>query len=198
MVAAIVLCAASGGLVLAYGRMRVRCPHRDLATRSAAALLICGSAVTGSLVMEQSGLEAGIIVALLGVCAIVSVITDSCAGLILDCVTLPATAGIVSVAAVAGDAQASLAGAAGGGGTLALMWLISRGNAIGLGDAKLGACIGAALGFERAETVLGVAFVLGGLYAVVAIARGASRGDRVCFAPYLALASGIVVAWGNR
>jgi len=75
------------------------------------------------------------------------------------------------------------------------MWMLSRGRAIGLGDVKFAACIGAALGSLQGELALGVAFVLGGTYAAVALVRGSRRDASTCFAPYLAAASFAVVCW---
>jgi leader peptidase (prepilin peptidase)/N-methyltransferase len=61
------------------------------------------------------------------------------------------------------------------------------GRGLGLGDAKLACCIGAALGPSDGLASLGIAFVLGGAYAgFLLVSRRGRRSDAVPFAPYLA------------
>ena len=193
---ALVLCAACGALLAACARLRgVRCRCEAMATPCTIAVLVGGSAAGGILAERQPGIEAALVVATLATCAIASTITDARNGVIVDRVTIPATALILTSAVAAGQAGASVEGSLASGGTLGLLWMLSRGRAIGLGDIKFAACIGAALGSVQGELALGVAFVLGGVYAVTALMRGARRSDATCFAPYLAIASFAVMWW---
>lgn len=76
-------------------------------------------------------------------------------------------------------------GAALGGGAFLLLRVLSRGGA-GLGDAKLAAALGLWLGIEGTAVMLALAALLGGLAALVLLARGAGLRTAVPFGPFLA------------
>jgi leader peptidase (prepilin peptidase)/N-methyltransferase len=86
--------------------------------------------------------------------------------------------------------------AAGGciaGGALLGLYVLTRGRGLGLGDVKLATAIGAGLTPVHSLVALGTAFVIGGGYAAVLIARGrAGRHDAIAFGPFLA--AGAVIA----
>lgn len=139
-------------------------------------------------VWRNTGLDA-----LIGVLAIataaIACVTDLQSGYIFDAVTAPALGATFVLAAVNGTLSGSLAGAALVGACFAALHLATRGRGIGLADAKLGACIGAAVGVQQGVAVMENAFVLGGVYAAVLLAmRRAQRGTEIRFAPYLAIA----------
>jgi leader peptidase (prepilin peptidase) / N-methyltransferase len=74
------------------------------------------------------------------------------------------------------------------GGTLFVMALVMPAG-MGMGDAKLAALIGlvlGALGWRYVGVAVGLGILAGGVGAVVALARGASRKDAIPFGPYLA------------
>jgi leader peptidase (prepilin peptidase)/N-methyltransferase len=78
------------------------------------------------------------------------------------------------------------------GGIFMVIGLIGRG-ALGTGDVKLAAALGAVLGFPLAMTGLLVGVVLGGLAALVLlVTRRVGRKDPIAYGPYLALGAWIV------
>ncbi len=122
----------------------------------------------------------------LSVCAV----TDVQTGYVFDAVTIGSFVCILVLSAMQGDASATLGGAAVTAAALGILYAVSLGRGLGLGDVKLGACIGAMLGATDGVAALGLAFVLGGAYAAsVLLLRRAKRGTAVRFAPYLAAAA---------
>jgi leader peptidase (prepilin peptidase)/N-methyltransferase len=85
------------------------------------------------------------------------------------------------------------------GGGLFLVALVSRG--MGMGDVKLAALIGLVLGSISLALVgvaAGAAIVVGGVAAVVALARGAGRKGAMPFGPALAAGAVIAAFWGPQ
>lgn len=134
----------------------------------------------------------GLIVAATAVAAI----TDMQTGLIYDAAVLPALFAVLAAGALEGRPLMGLAGAGAGFAALGSLYAVTRGSGIGLGDLKLGACIGAALGAAAGVAAIGVAFIAGGCAAAALLASGrAGRKTEVRFAPYLALGTGWIVLW---
>ena len=93
---------------------------------------------------------------------------------------------------VAGAYWRVLAGVGLGFGVMLVIYIVSRG-AIGEGDVKMGALMGAAAGYPQVLAALFLAFVVSGLVALALIGlRGMGRKDLMPFGPFLA-ASAIVV-----
>lgn len=114
-------------------------------------------------------------------------VTDAQTGYVFDAITLPSGMAVLAFAAANSSLTTAALGAAAGAGSLGFLYAITRGGGLGLGDVKLGCCIGAPLGASDGLTSVGLAFVLGGMYAsYLLITRRAGRGDAVRFAPYLA------------
>ncbi len=124
----------------------------------------------------------------LALCASVAcALCDVRTGTIPNRITYPAFAAIVLLAASHGAAGTALAGAAAAGGSLFLLHAGTRGRGLGLGDVKLGACIGGGLGVMPGLVALGCAFVAGACVGLTLLAlRRARRGDALPFGPYLA------------
>ncbi|HLD25958.1 MAG TPA: prepilin peptidase [Candidatus Andersenbacteria bacterium] len=81
----------------------------------------------------------------------------------------------------------SLMGALVGAGFLGLLWLITRGQGIGLGDVKLMLPLGALFGTGGTAALLGTAFIVGGLMAsCLLLARRVTAKTAVPFGPFLA------------
>ncbi|HET9392956.1 MAG TPA: A24 family peptidase [Candidatus Rubrimentiphilum sp.] len=138
--------------------------------------------------------ESALVLVLVG-CLAVSAVTDLAAGYIFDSVTL---SGLVA-ASLIGMIDGRFAPIAGGAflvsGAILALHAASRGRGIGLGDAKLAACVGALLGPRNGLRSLGFAFVLGGTYAAVLLLSRRARGkETVPFAPYLAAGAFIELA----
>ncbi|MGH7708518.1 MAG: prepilin peptidase [Vulcanimicrobiaceae bacterium] len=122
-------------------------------------------------------------------------IADARTGLVPNRLTYPALAllGLLALSLQAIDVAS--AGALAIGGTLLTIHLVTRRRGLGLGDVKLGTCIGAGLGPQIGLAALGVAFVAGGAVAGYRLGIAhAARGDAMAFAPYLA--GGCAVAFG--
>ena len=89
--------------------------------------------------------------------------------------------------------MSSILGVLTGGGLLYLIAWVSRGG-MGGGDIKLAAAIGAFLGWENVLWSLGVAFLIGGLVALILLISGLKkRKDPVPFGPFIALGAVIVL-----
>lgn len=113
------------------------------------------------------------------------------------------TAALVTASELAGGSL-SLSGAAVGGlsfgGVLLVVAIVSRGG-MGLGDVKLAGLIGAVVGAVDLPSVAvgaGVAILLGGVAAVVALLRGAERRTALPFGPMLAGGALAAVVAGPR
>jgi leader peptidase (prepilin peptidase)/N-methyltransferase len=85
-----------------------------------------------------------------------------------------------------------------GGGTFLLLAIIGRG-AMGMGDVKLAAAIGALLGLPAALQGLFVGILCGGLAAaILLLTKRVGRKDPMAYGPWLALGAWVVLvhAWG--
>ncbi len=130
---------------------------------------------------------AGPPVALAASGALVAGTVDARTGAIPDPLTTTIAFVALIAALVTGETNVALAGAAAGGGALGVLYLVTRGRGIGLGDVKLAAAIGLGYGPLASTYALGVAFVAGGAYgAWLLLTRRAQRGSTIRFGPFLA------------
>jgi leader peptidase (prepilin peptidase) / N-methyltransferase len=92
----------------------------------------------------------------------------------------------------------SLIGIAVGGGIFLVIILVSGGG-MGGGDMKLGAMLGAFLGWKLGLLALLLGVLAGGAVAVVLLLFGRKgRKDAIPFGPYLALGGAIALLWGDQ
>jgi leader peptidase (prepilin peptidase)/N-methyltransferase len=85
-----------------------------------------------------------------------------------------------------------------GGGTF-LVIILASGGGMGGGDMKLGAMLGAFLGWKVVLLAIFIAVVLGGALAVALIASGLrGRKDPIPFGPFLAAGGAVSLFWGER
>jgi prepilin signal peptidase PulO-like enzyme (type II secretory pathway) len=128
---------------------------------------------------------------------VVGAACDAACGYVFDALTLPSLA-ILCALALASHTFAPFAlGVAASGGSLAALHALTRGRGLGLGDVKLACCIGGALGTLAGIEALGIAFILGGLYAsILLLTKRAERGQELRFAPYMAAGMAIVMLHG--
>ncbi|HCC32285.1 MAG TPA: prepilin peptidase [Clostridiales bacterium] len=127
---------------------------------------------------------------------IVACFTDLETGIIPNRVTIPGT--IVGLALMAfgpaGPVPAVL-GMVAGGGALLLLALVSGGG-MGGGDVKLGALMGAFLGWPDIGAALAVAFLAGGVAGIVLLAaRRKRRRDPIPFGPFLVAGAVAALFW---
>lgn len=85
------------------------------------------------------------------------------------------------------------------GGGAFLVIILASGGGMGGGDMKLGAMLGAFLGWKVVLLAIFVAVVLGGALAVALIALGLrGRKDPIPFGPFLAAGGAVSLFWGER
>ena len=127
-----------------------------------------------------------------------SVLSDIVSGFIFDAVTLTGLAAGLVLSGAVGNMLQALAGAAAGGAAVGALHLITRGRGMGLGDAKLAACIGCAAGPVGALESIGAAFVIGGaVAAAMLLSRSGGPKTSVPFAPFLAAGAAVTMSVGR-
>ena len=130
------------------------------------------------------GIETSIALAI----AAVAAVTDLQCGYVFDRVLLAGGAALAAVAIVDSCLGVDLVGGLVAGVLLLIPWVATRARGIGLGDVKLAAVLGFALGPGGALRTLWIAFVIGALVSAGCIvARRRSRARTVPFAPFLGL-----------
>ena len=120
--------------------------------------------------------------------------------LIPDVITLPGIlVGLVANLAIGHVSWLdSVIGIVVGGGLFLVIILVSRGG-MGGGDMKLGAMLGAFLGWKALLFALFAAIVLGGVVGVAVLVAGLrGRKDPIPFGPFLAAGGAMALLWGER
>ncbi len=159
------------------------------------ALIVCGIAVL-SVRVNSTTLTIGVTLAL--ACTIVAAASDLATGLVFDVTTGGVALAILSWSILEHRSAPVLLWAAICGMTILFLYGATLGRGIGLGDAKLCAVIGAGFAGPAAIVAIGAAFVLGAVWACTMLARcRVRRGERVAFAPFLAVGSIVAVALGG-
>lgn len=86
-----------------------------------------------------------------------------------------------------------------GGGFFLLQWVVSRGKWIGDGDIRLGAAMGAILGWKLLLVALFLAYVVGALVGLVLLAkRKKTMESKIPFGTFLAAATLVCLFWGQQ
>jgi leader peptidase (prepilin peptidase)/N-methyltransferase len=146
------------------------------------------------------GPTAELVVALILLAALVAITgIDLQRQLIPDVITLPGTVAGVLANLVTGRVTwlDSLIGIVTGGGVF-LVIIVASGGGMGGGDMKLGAMLGAFLGWKVALVAIFIAVVVGGVLAIVLMATGIrGRKDPIPFGPFLAAGGAIGLLWGE-
>jgi prepilin signal peptidase PulO-like enzyme (type II secretory pathway) len=146
--------------------------------------LVAGAACATGVHLAAIGALAGVAVAAW---------VDARTGSIFDPLTLTLFMTSLGLCWFDGTPAAGAYGAAGVGAALLLLHAVTDGNGLGLGDVKLGAALGMALGPACGLTAIGFAFIFGGAYgAWLLITKRASSESAVRFGPFIA--AGTVVA----
>jgi leader peptidase (prepilin peptidase)/N-methyltransferase len=178
-----VLCAAAAHVALKH-RLFLRLLRFESIT-----VLIAGVAA-GSLVLMRGPVQSSLPLAAAIACCAVAAVCDAQTGYIFDAVTLPSIVFEVAASAATGKFAFSIAGTAVLAASLTVLFALTRGRGLGLGDVKLAACIGAGAGCNAGLSILGGAFVAGGAYAAfLLLTKRAARGQSLAFGPYLAAAT---------
>lgn len=200
-------CPACGGAiawydnvpVISYLALRARCRACGVAIspRYPAVELLTAAAFLGAFAAFGSSPRFVVAAALLA-CLIVIAAIDLQHQIIPDAITLPGIVAGVLIGVGTGTWLDSLLGALVGGGVFLVIIVIHPGG-MGGGDMKLGAMLGAFLGWKVLLFSLFVAVTGGGALAVVLLATGLrGRKDPIPFGPFLALGGATGLFWGER
>jgi leader peptidase (prepilin peptidase)/N-methyltransferase len=162
-----------------------------------------GEALTGALFVAaflRFRISADLIVALIFLCGLVAITgIDLDRQVIPDVITLPgiAVGFVLNLATQRISWLDSLLGILVGGGIFFVIILISP-SGMGGGDLKLGAMMGAFLGWKLGLLAILLGVLSGGLVAVCLLALGRKgRKDAVPFGPFLALGGALSMLWGK-
>ncbi len=130
--------------------------------------------------------------------AAVSAVTDLQTGYVFDRVLIASALPILILGFLARDVSSLAGGALIGGGVPALLYTVTFGRGIGLGDVKLGAVLGAAAGANEALPLIVIAFIAGGAVAtILLLARRCSAGQPLPLAPFLAIGTDVCFLSGG-
>ena len=131
--------------------------------------------------------------------AIPLVIIDARHKVIPDALSIPFIVVCLVIGELSGLAwYEPLAGAAIGAAFFWLQWFLSKGRWVGSGDIRVGAAMGALLGWKYIFAALIVSYLLGTLYSVVVLlAKKKKLGSTIAFGPFLVVGLLIVYFWGH-
>ncbi|OGV96392.1 hypothetical protein A2W24_04655 [Microgenomates group bacterium RBG_16_45_19] len=83
------------------------------------------------------------------------------------------------------------------GGLLYLIWVLTRGRGMGLGDVKFALVMGVLLGWPRAAIALFLAFLLGAVVGIILLLlKWKKPRERIAFGPFLILGTALALVWG--
>ena len=187
--------------VLSFLALRARCRHcrAPISWRYPAVELL--TAALFLLVLWVRGLGPDLVPALALAAALVAItVIDLDHQLIPDVITLPGVLVGVVASVLTGRPPwlESLIGVVVGGGLFFLIIVASRGG-MGGGDMKLGAMLGAFLGWKIALVAVFLGVLTGGALAVVLLVTARKgRKDAVPFGPFLALGGLVGLLWGDQ
>lgn len=186
--------------LISYALLRARC-RRCGATISPRYPIV--ELVTGLLFVLagwERGLAPDLVAALVLLATLVAITAiDLDRQLIPDVISLPGIAVGLLLSVITGQPGwlDSLLGVLLGGGIFLLIIVASRGG-MGGGDMKLGAMLGAFLGWKLVLVAILLAVLAGGAVAIGLLAlRRKGRKDAVPFGPFLALGGAVSLFWGR-
>jgi leader peptidase (prepilin peptidase)/N-methyltransferase len=187
--------------VLSFVALRGRCRACAVAISPRYPVVELGTAISWTLAYRKFGFTTDFAAAIVLLSALV-VITgiDLAHQMIPDVITLPGTVtGFVANLATGHVSWLdSLLGILVGGGIF-LIIIVASGGGMGGGDMKLGAMLGAFLGWKVLLLSLFVSVLLGGALAIgLLAARRRGRKDPIPFGPFLALGGAVGLFWGDR
>jgi leader peptidase (prepilin peptidase) / N-methyltransferase len=186
--------------LLSFVLLRARCRKcgEPISWRYPAVELITGLLFVWAVV--ERGLTVDLIPALLLVSGLVAITgIDLDHQLIPDTISIPGIVVGLVASSVTGRPGwlSSLTGILVGGGIFLLIIVASRGG-MGGGDMKLGAMLGAFLGWKLALVGILLAVLAGGVLAIVVLlTRRKGRKDAIPFGPFLALGGVVSLFWGE-
>jgi leader peptidase (prepilin peptidase)/N-methyltransferase len=201
-------CGACGALiawydnipVLSFALLRARCRACDATISWRYPLIEAATAAMFFAVYARFGLGPQMVAGMILMAALIAITAiDLEHQLIPDVITLP---GIVTglLASLAGGSTSfvdALLGVLVGGGLFFVIILTTGG--MGGGDMKLGAMLGAFLGWKVTLVALFLAVSTGGVFAIAILLLGRKgRKDPIPFGPFLAAGGAAALLWGER
>ena len=186
--------------LLSFALLRARCRKcgEPISWRYPVVELVTGLLFV--LALAERGLTIDLIPALLLVSGLVAITgIDLDHQLIPDVISIPGIVVGLAVSTLTGRPGwlDSLVGVVIGGGIFLLIIVASRGG-MGGGDMKLGAMLGAFLGWKLVLVAILIAILAGGVFAIVVLLlRRKGRKDAVPFGPFLALGGVVSLFWGE-
>ena len=187
--------------VASFIALRAHCRHCAMPISWQYPLTEAGTALLFGIAYMVFGLTSDLLVGLALLAALVAITgIDLQRQLIPDVITLP---GIIVgfLASLATDRISwldSLLGIAVGGGVFFVI-IVASGGGMGGGDMKLGAMLGAFLGWQLVLLATFIAVVVGGGLAIgLMAAKLRGRKDAIPFGPFLAAGGAIGLLWGER
>jgi len=186
--------------LLSFALLRGRCRACAIAIPWRYPIVEAVTAALFAIAFQRFGPTLDFVVAAILLAALVAITAiDLQLQIIPDAITLPGTVTglLANVATGRVSIVDSLIGIALGGGLFLIIILVSGGG-MGGGDMKLGAMLGAFLGWKVALLALFLAVLFGGVFAIVLLASGRrGRKDAVPFGPFLALGGAIALFAGE-
>ena len=186
--------------LLSFALLRARCRKcgEPISWRYPVVELVTGLLFV--LALAERGLTIDLLPALLLVSGLVAITgIDLDHQLIPDVLSIPGIVVGLAVSTLTGRPGwlDSLVGVVIGGGIFLLIIVASRGG-MGGGDMKLGAMLGAFLGWKLVLVAILIAILAGGVFAIVVLLlRRKGRKDAVPFGPFLALGGVVSLFWGE-
>lgn len=150
--------------------------------------------LTGAL-FALAALEFGVTPAGLAACLLCAVLAavlffDLDHLLIPDVLVIPCALLALGLAVAKGAALSGLESAAAAGGIFGIIYIVTRGRGMGLGDVKLATAIGFALPLASGVAMAAASFVVGAIVAIPVLAAGSrGRRDALPFGPFLIIAA---------
>ena len=186
--------------VLSFLLLRARCRSCRVAISWRYPLVELATAGLFALAAARIGFDARLLPALV-LCAALVAITgiDLDHQIIPDAITLPGVAFGFAASLLVGQPHwlESLIGILLGGGLFFVIIVVSRGG-MGGGDMKLGAMLGAFLGWRMTLVAIMIAVLIGGVVAIGLLATGRrGRKQPVPFGPFLAIGGVAALFWGE-
>lgn len=137
--------------------------------------------------------------ALISSLLLVIFVLDARYSIIPDSISIPLILiGLGSIPLLGRDWLDVLLGVAVGGGFFLLQWLVSRGKWVGDGDIRLGAAMGAILGWQLVLVALLLAYISGAVWAIYLLSRGrTAMHSKLPFGMFLAAATLVTLLWGQ-
>lgn len=186
--------------VLSFAVLRGRCRHCSVRISWRYPIVEVVTAALFLAAYARFGLGVDLVAACALLAALVALtVIDLDHQILPDAITLPGilTGVIANVASPNGSWVDSLIGIAVGGGIF-LVIILASGGGMGGGDMKLGAMLGAFMGWKVALVALFIGVITGGVAAVAVLATGRKgRKDPIPFGPFLATGGAIAMFCGQ-